>query len=564
MSNVARIHSPDAVVSLPLAPSGTGVDVLAVTEDDFFLLAVRRVVTLPNRIWHATSETQAADMLVATPCAVAVLDYALVQAQLPATIARLKQQFPDLSFVVAGDPGDESAATPLLERGEIQGFVLKQHAARRLAAGLEAGINRHFELKTDTAPPVAASGWRRPPVLAGIVAGVLAVIGLITAVVWFATGNDQNVPPAASSAPATAPLAQAIPQTSPAVERELQQAREAFEATRYLSTAGKTDGALEHYQAALALDPANGEAKEGIDRICEIMLARTELALVQGNTREAADTLKLVRTIEPAHPRLAFLETQITREVTRSATAKQEAERVEELNRKLAELSKARAAAAAAPAAPAVKPPAPTQPRNTAEADRLLALGYERLNQGKLLQPVDDSARDYLLKLKQFQPDHPSLNPALTALRDRLFADAEQALNKSNPNLAQNLLEGARTVGADGSRVQELSAKISKASLQGQLLTTPETVQSSMIARQVSPNYPAKARRESVEGYVDLRFISTKEGDVRDVVVVGAQPEGYFEEEAIRAVKRWKLKPRKIDGETYEQLLSLRLRFKLD
>ena len=81
---------------------------LVLTEDDFFLLGVRRVVTLPNRVWHATSEAQAADMLLSTPCAVALLDFALIRKELEAVARRLRQQFPDLGFVVTGEPEDEA------------------------------------------------------------------------------------------------------------------------------------------------------------------------------------------------------------------------------------------------------------------------------------------------------------------------------------------------------------------------------------------------------------------------------------------------------------------------
>lgn len=564
MSNTApKTRAPDAVISLAPAPSGRGVDVLAVTEDDFFLLAARKVVALPNRIWHATSDTQAADLLLSTPCAVALLDTDLIR-EIPATIARLRSQFPDLAFVVAGEAEAQATVAPLIDSGDVQSFVIKQYTGRRLAASLQAGIDRHLDLQATVTLPPVRSGWKRSPVLIGIGAGVLAAFALAVAAVWLMTGGEKA--PSATVAANTLPpavSAEKASQQSLAVEQELQMAREAFEAGRYLSP-GKNDDALDHYRAALAIDPANAEAKDGLSRITEIMLARTELALVEGNARQATDNLKAAKAIEPANPRISFLETQISREATRTATAQQEAQRVEELNRRLDELSKARTAAPAA-AAPAPSKPAPTQQQsNAAEADRLLALGYERLTQGKLIQPAEDSAQYYLTKLKQLQPNHPSLEPAMTTLREQLLNDSEAALNKVNPSLAHDLLDGARAVGAEGKRVDQLAATISRASLQLQLLTNPQALQPSMIVRKVEPNYPARARRESVEGYVDLRFTASKQGEVKDVVVVGAKPEGYFEEEAVRALKRWKLEPRKIEGEAYEQLFSLRLRFKLD
>ena len=50
-------------------------------------------------------------------------------------------------------------------------------------------------------------------------------------------------------------------------------------------------------------------------------------------------------------------------------------------------------------------------------------------------------------------------------------------------------------------------------------------------------------------------------GEVKDVVVTNAQPQGVFDDAATRAIKRWKFKPTQIDGAPHEQLVALRLRF---
>ena len=109
--NTPAAQSLDAsrFTTLPPAPSGVGREILTLTEYDFFLLDVRRVVLLPNRVWHATSEAQAADLLLSTPCAVAIVDINLLTLQTAPVIARLAQQFPDLSFVVTGDSAGRGA-----------------------------------------------------------------------------------------------------------------------------------------------------------------------------------------------------------------------------------------------------------------------------------------------------------------------------------------------------------------------------------------------------------------------------------------------------------------------
>lgn len=64
----------------------------------------------------------------------------------------------------------------------------------------------------------------------------------------------------------------------------------------------------------------------------------------------------------------------------------------------------------------------------------------------------------------------------------------------------------------------------------------------------VSPLYPPRAQARGVEGWVLLEFTITPEGTTKDIEVVDADPDGYFERAAKDAVKRYKYKPRIVDG----------------
>ena len=110
-----------------------------------------------------------------------------------------------------------------------------------------------------------------------------------------------------------------------AIEAQLQKAREAFEAGRYIDP--KNNNATDYYRGALTLDASNAEARDGLVRVTEVMLARAEAALLDQKPREAAAAIKIARTITPTHPRIAFLEAQLNRETERSATQQQESAR---------------------------------------------------------------------------------------------------------------------------------------------------------------------------------------------------------------------------------------------
>lgn len=68
----------------------------------------------------------------------------------------------------------------------------------------------------------------------------------------------------------------------------------------------------------------------------------------------------------------------------------------------------------------------------------------------------------------------------------------------------------------------------------------------------VNPIYPRRAAEQGIEGYVIVEYTVTTLGTTRDVVVVEADPRGYFEREAIKAAEKYKYKPRVINGEAVE------------
>jgi protein TonB len=67
----------------------------------------------------------------------------------------------------------------------------------------------------------------------------------------------------------------------------------------------------------------------------------------------------------------------------------------------------------------------------------------------------------------------------------------------------------------------------------------------------VAPVYPARALSRGLEGYVDMEFTVTTAGTVRDPVVLFSTS-SLFDRAAIRAVLKFKYKPRVVDGQPVE------------
>jgi protein TonB len=68
----------------------------------------------------------------------------------------------------------------------------------------------------------------------------------------------------------------------------------------------------------------------------------------------------------------------------------------------------------------------------------------------------------------------------------------------------------------------------------------------------VAPVYPRRAQTRGIEGYVVLEFTVSKSGRVTDPRVIEAEPPNMFNQAAIDAVKKFKYKPRIVNGEPIE------------
>ncbi|ATD04145.1 protein TonB [Pseudoalteromonas tetraodonis GFC] len=96
-----------------------------------------------------------------------------------------------------------------------------------------------------------------------------------------------------------------------------------------------------------------------------------------------------------------------------------------------------------------------------------------------------------------------------------------------------------------------------------QTLARP-TGDASPIVR-INPKYPTSAARDGIEGWVQLSFNISPTGEVIDATVVNAEPKRIFDREALRAIKRWKYRPKIIEGVAQLQTgQTVQLDFKLD
>lgn len=80
----------------------------------------------------------------------------------------------------------------------------------------------------------------------------------------------------------------------------------------------------------------------------------------------------------------------------------------------------------------------------------------------------------------------------------------------------------------------------------------------------IRPMYPREAAMSGIEGWVKVEFTITEAGTVKDAQVIEADPPRIFNREAIRAILKWKFKPRVVEGVAVERRATQIIDFNLD
>lgn len=80
----------------------------------------------------------------------------------------------------------------------------------------------------------------------------------------------------------------------------------------------------------------------------------------------------------------------------------------------------------------------------------------------------------------------------------------------------------------------------------------------------IRPRYPAKALNQGIHGWVEMEFTITEDGLVEDIVVPHSSHKRLFRKEAVRAIKKWKYRPRTIDGQPVARRAHQAINFSME
>ncbi len=406
-------------------------------------------------------------------------------------------------------------------------------------------------------------GKRRTMMFVAVGLG-LAVVAVAAAMMF--SGSD--APPAASAASIAEPTLEPAAPPAPVTQEE----------------------------QPLASIPSDAAAASSDPPEVAAFVADIESALTMDDFARARGLLDTLREIAPDHPRLTFFTALISRGEEMQAIEAGGADLPEPptLGPAIRSAARKRDVPVSRPQAEVSRPTTPAADRDVerSRAASLRALAPPAPDRGEVdkrrtasLRAVTPAAPDREVEkqraasLRALAPPVPAasgsadprrsappVSPATTASADtRLRPAATPPAASLAPSRAPAPAPAAPASTFSGRTLEETGRSTAppSGSAQPRTIVLP-VVKDARLVRQVDPEYPRDARREGVEGSIDLRFTVKADGKVADIEVVQATPADTFDREAIAAVRRWRYEPRREDGVPVDSRTRVRLEFKLD
>ena len=132
------------------------VDVLVLTQDEDFLATVQESAHGLHNVIHANTLTQADEAVSKSKVGVAVVDAAMIGANVEKLAMHLRARSSRLVAIVAGRRDDGEMLMDLINRGKVYRFLMKPVSPGRSRLAIEASVKHHLEAP-DSAFKLAAA-----------------------------------------------------------------------------------------------------------------------------------------------------------------------------------------------------------------------------------------------------------------------------------------------------------------------------------------------------------------------------------------------------------------------
>ena len=418
----------DATTRMPGAGVGAGIGLAVLSRDELLLNALDEAVTSDHAIEYCGNEVDLASHVLAGRAGVALLDVEAVNGNVSDIARQLRDQFPDLVLIAAGQHEHQGLLAPLLTAGTVYRFLHKPVSTPRVRQFVEAALRRHDEehaqvVAATTPPPAVPPLARRRaaartsnvsmPVWLG---GLSVLVAMLALAAWWARkpapAGVVTQPPSSSTPIAVAPT-------------------------------NNTNLAAQHAQA-------------------ETLLTQAEVANKAGKSADALRAIESARQLEPDNARAAYLATQVGNAAEREALGKARAALANrEFQRALAALDAAAAGNDSAVIAE-MRRTILTQQQQDERVRAALKLFEERMRNGALLEPRNGNARDQLESARSIAPRDPDVVRATQIFVARLLSEARTSAVRGDAAATEKLLREAQIAGANSSDTDPIRAQLAK------------------------------------------------------------------------------------------------------
>ena len=457
---------PAARKSAP-APKRAKLSVLLVTRDDQLWPQVGGNLG-PDLVLKQLDTID--ELLSTTPSgqpAIVLLD-ARGQADAAAALSRMQLHSPRFAVIALDDVGGGHTWTGAIALRQVVAHVAVPIQADKLTQAIE---NAHEEVNarisllgesgsaasdgTGDSAPARKIPWIPIAVTLAAAAGAAAFFSMRH------TSAPLPATPAAAPQPAPPAAAKPAPAADEKIDLIIEKAQQAMTERHFIEPA--EGSALTLYRNALLLDPNNGEARQGLQRLAEILFARVQSALDERKFDVALQSLETARSINPGDSRLSALDEHIAavraefgpaqilaainaQNFDRAAQLIDEAARSKSLtNAKLGQLREDL-----------------RRKREESDVANLVKLIDTRLQQDKLLEPRNDSAVFYLAQARAAGASAASLQPQSQEIYKRLaqmvHADIDQRHLSDADRLLTDMHGFGYSVAATASLQHDLNA----------------------------------------------------------------------------------------------------------
>src|SRR5271156_5999434 len=385
-------------------------------------------------------------------------------------LSRLHLHSPRFAIVALDDASSADAWHVPIQHRQVVTHLALPIAADGLAqalAGAHEEVNSRLALLGDETAPAAPSGgagraksprWLGPAIIAGVL--IVAAAAFMLARNGAPATQPAAAPPIAANntvtTTAAAPSAvKSRAEVDAKVDALIEKAQRAMLDRHFIDPVAGS--ALSLYREVLILEPDNGEALQGLQRLSEILIARVQSALDDRKFDLALQFLESARSIDANDSRLSALDEKISSMRAELGPAQimaainaQNFDRATQLIDEAAR-TKALPAAKLAQLRDEVH-----RRRDEFEVSRLLKLADTRLQQDHVIDPHNDSAVYYLDQAKQAGAAGPALQGQTQDVLKRLTQMARSAIQQRNFSDADRVLTEMHGIGAPPASISGL------------------------------------------------------------------------------------------------------------